>query len=103
QPISANLPLCLGDLIHVLANDIDLAFSRRVQPPQQMQQRALTRTRGADDCNDLSLFHLKRYPPQYPNGVLTLAKSLAQVPAGEDLTHIAAPRRDSRAQRASSD
>src|SRR5258708_9732315 len=101
--MSTNLSFCLGDHRDVLADDIDLALGWRVQTSQEVQQRTLTRTRNADDSNDLALFHLQRHPPQYPHGFPSLAESLAQLAAREPLTHSAAPRPDLRGRRASSD
>ena len=80
---------------YVLAQDADLAPGRLIQAAEQVQQRALARTRGPDDRNALPDRDVEIDAQQHRHFDLALKIALVQAAAGNDrFTHSAAPRRD---------
>ena len=62
--------------------------ARHVQPPEQVQQRALARARCANDGDALAGTDPERYPAQHLDGVRTLPKTLGQIDALEDRSDL---------------
>ncbi|MNM27476.1 hypothetical protein D3C81_379690 [compost metagenome] len=83
---------------HALTGDIDLARGGRIQPAQQVQQRALAGTGGADDRNRLACGHRQVQAIEHRGLHAPLSVGLAQrfgtdhfIAAIEDLIHSAGP------------
>ena len=94
------------------AHQLDAARGRRVQPAQQVQQRALARAGGADDGHRLTGLHLQVDAAQHRHVQPALGEALGQALGLEDdaveggrgpVTHSAAPPPGSRGWRASWD
>jgi hypothetical protein len=91
--------LRLGQRHERSALDRHLARARRVEPAEEVQQRALARARRADDRDALARRHVQVDAEQHRHVLRAAAVGLLQAPAGEDggrrrLTHSAAPPRD---------
>src|SRR3569833_2545541 len=82
----------LGNGERILPQQRHAATRRYIKAAQQMQQRALARTRGPDDGNRLSGIHFEVDITQYLYVDLALPEGLAQpATAQHDLTHSATP------------
>ena len=68
---------------HLLPHQLHRARGRRVQPAQQVTQRALARTRGADDGERLAGMHLEVHAAQHLHVQPALAEALGEPLAGE--------------------
>ncbi len=77
----------------VPAHQLDMARTGRVQPTQQMQQRALARTGSADDGQRFAGTHLQVHATQHLHVQRAFLEALVQAGAAEyEFTHSAAPR-----------
>ena len=81
-----------------LAEDAHFAVAGRIQPAEQMQQRALAGTRGADNRNPLARHDFKVDAQQHRHRISAFAVRLAQAAAGNHrlmadsrIIHNAAP------------
>src|SRR3972149_3239314 len=69
--------------LDVAAADFDLAAGRGVETAEQVQQRALARTRRADDCDVFAFAHRQVDAEQNRHFYLALQVDLAQTAARE--------------------
>src|SRR4030065_2307996 len=76
--------LRLVQLLHLLSEYLHAAAADLIQPAEQMQQRALARTRRADDRDTLAALHFEVDALEHRHLDLAEHERLGQIRAGKD-------------------
>ncbi len=92
RPVAECTACRIGQSAHLLATDVDFAGGGRVEPTQQVQQRALACAGGPQDRNGLALRHRQRQAIEHRRAQLAFRIGLAEL-LGVDhrIIHSAAP------------
>jgi hypothetical protein len=74
-----SVPRCASlDAVQIVPHQLHAAAARRVEATEQMQQRALARTRGADDRHPFADLDFEIDAEQHRDVAVALAIDLAQ-------------------------